>query len=97
LEKGIKMGEKSRKGVRKVSFAKKNFFMSTDGTFHARALLERGWNKAWGKKKRGLLFFFQPAMCCHPTLVFINYAEMRFDSLHSVEGLVNSQFCYKLF
>jgi hypothetical protein len=57
LEKGIKMGEKSRKGVRKVSFAKKKFFMSIDGTFHALALLERGWNKALGGEGEGVCVF----------------------------------------
>jgi hypothetical protein len=80
LEKGIKMGEKSRRGVRKVSFAKKNFSVCIDGTFHALALLQRGWLQSEGMKRRGAAFF-QTAMCCHPTLVFINCTEMRFDSV----------------
>jgi hypothetical protein len=43
-------------------------------------------------KEKGFAFF-QPAMCCHPTLVFINYAEMRFDSVRLAEGLVNFHCC----
>ena len=30
--------------------------------------------------KRGAFFFLQTGMCCHPTMVFINYAELTSDS-----------------
>jgi hypothetical protein len=44
MGRGIKMGEKSRKGEReKFLLPSKTFFTSIDGTFHALAPSKRGW------------------------------------------------------
>lgn len=95
MGKGIKMGEKTRKGEREKSFfcQEKLFHIYRRGIPCACPAEERVGRRR-GMKQRGIYFFSQTGMCCHRTLVFTNYVKMRFDSVRLLEGLVNNFDCY---
>jgi hypothetical protein len=57
MGKGIKMGEKTRKGEReKFLLPSKTFFTSTDGTFHALAPPREGESEEGDETERDIFF-----------------------------------------
>lgn len=93
---GGRLGEGDKNGGEKFLLPRKTFSCLQTG--HSMRLLywREGGTKRGGWSIEGVAFF-QPALCCHPTPVFINYAEMSFDSVRLAEELLNSQSCYRLF
>ena len=80
-EEGDKNGEKSRKwGKREKSFfCQEQLFHIYRRDIPRACRAEEGVGvKERDETKRGA--FFQTGMCCHPTKVFINYAELTSDS-----------------